>query len=120
MGRKYVSPITAGLTPDNWEERINLKDMSLDEMADLWGDLKVMEKLGEKVGGYMKEACKARLPEGETEFIGTNFRFELNDRSRAGNLNKDLILEEMGEDWVEEHLNPDTEYVEARLTRVTE
>ncbi len=120
MGRKYISPITSQLTPDNWQEKINLKDMSLDEMTDLFGDLKAMEALGKKVGGFMKEACKAHLPEGESEFVGSHFQFVLNDRYRAGGLNKDKIAEEMGEDWIEEHTNPGTEYVELRLTRVEE
>ena len=116
--KKYVSPITAGLTPDNWKEKVNLADMSLDEMTDLWGDLKAMEALGKKVGGFMKEACKARLPDDETEFIGHHFQFELNDRYRKGGLDGDMILEEMGEAWVEDHSKEGTDYVEARLTPV--
>ena len=120
MARKYVSPITAKLTPDGWQDQINLADMSLDEMTDLWGDLKAMEALGKKIGGYMKVACRARTPEGDSEFVGSHFQFVINPRVRAGGLNRDRCLEDMGEQWVDDHSNPPTEYEEMRLTKVKE
>lgn len=114
--KKYVSPLTKELTPDNWKDKINLKDMSLDEMTELLADLKAMEALGKKIGGFMKEAVKARMPEGEMEYVGGSFTVTLNERSRAGGLDEDKITEEMGEGWVEDHRKPPIEYTELRLT----
>lgn len=116
--KKYISPLTSGLTPDNWQEKINLQDLSLDDLTDLLGDLKAMEALGKKVGGFVKEAVYGRMPEDVFEHATNNFAFVINDRTRAGGLNKEKILEEMGEDWVEEHSNPPTEYKELRMSRV--
>ncbi len=116
--RKYISPITATLTPDNWEEKINLKDMSLDEMSELLWDLKKMESLGKKLGGYMKEACTARIPEGMMEHVGPRVGFVLNDRERAGSLDREKCIEEMGIVWVTGHSKPATEYVELRISLV--
>ena len=118
MARKYVSALTAGLTPDNWQEKINVKDLSLEEVTDLLGDFKEMEKFGKKLAGYFKEVAVAKLPDGETEFIGHNFMFTLMERSRAGGLDKILIMEEMGAEWVEDHCKEATEYTELRLNRV--
>ncbi|KKN65450.1 hypothetical protein LCGC14_0481700 [marine sediment metagenome] len=117
--KRYISPITKELTPTDWKDKINLSDMSLDEMTELLADLKVMEAMGKKVGGYMKEAVKARMPEGEMEYIGARFIVTLNDRLRSGGLDGDKILEEMGEDWCEERMKPDIEYTELRLSVVT-
>ncbi len=113
--KKYVSPITAGLTMDNWESRINLSDMSLDSLIDLLGDLKAMEALGKKVGGFLREAVGGKMPEDEIEYYGTHFSIVLNECSRAGGLDKDKITEEMGVDWVEEHSKPLIEYTELRI-----
>jgi len=118
MARKYVSPITSKLTPDNWEDHINIAAMSLDELTDLLGDFKKMEAFGKKLGGFFKEAVKGKLPPGEREYVGTHFQFVINERSRAGGLNKDLILEEMGEEWVADHSLPPIEYEELRLSPV--
>lgn len=118
MSRKYASPLTAKLTPDNWDEHVNVASMSLDDILDLMGDLKKMEALAKKVGGFAKEALKAKMPPGDTEFVGSNFQVQLNDRVRKGGLNRDLITEEMGEEWVEDHSNPPTEYTEVRVKPV--
>ncbi len=118
MARKYVSPITAGLTPEGWQEKINLNNMTLDEMMDLWGDLKAMEAMGKRVGGYMKEACRVRLPDGETEFIGTTFQFTVTPGSREAELSKEKCLEEFGQDWIDDHLKARIKFDVFRLTRV--
>ncbi len=116
--RKYVSPITSKLTPDNWQDQLNLKDLSLDDLTDLLGDLKAMEAFGKKVGGFIKEAVYGRMPDNVTEHTTPNFCFVINERTRAGSLNKEKILEDMGEEWVEEHTNAPTEYKELRMSRV--
>ncbi len=118
--RKYISPITAGLTPDNWQENINLANMSLDETLDLWGDFKAMEAFGKKLGGFLKQAVRAKMPDDEPEPIYENPRWQVavNLRSRKGGLDKDLITEEMGVEWVEDHSKPSTEYEEIKLKAV--
>lgn len=120
MSRKYVSPLTSKLSPDNWKDKINLADMSLDELTDLLGDLKAMEKFGKQVGGFIKEAVYGRLPDGVTEHATSNFAFAINERVRAGGLDEEKITAEMGEDWVEEHRKPPIEYKELRMSVVTE
>ena len=77
-----------------------------------------MESLGKKVGGFIKEAVYGRMPEDVYEHATTNFAFVISERTRAGGLNKEKILEDMGEDWVEEHTNAPTEYKELRMSRV--
>ena len=116
--KKYISPLTAGLTPENWKERINPADMTLDETMELLKDLKTMEAFGKKVGGFLKEVVKGKMPDGEMEYTGSRFIVNLNERSRSGGLDKDKILEEMGEEWCEDRMKPDIEYVEVRLTEV--
>ncbi len=118
--KKYISPMTASLTPDNWKELIQPTSMTLDETMALLKDLKTMEAFGKKVGGFLKEVVKGKMPEGEMEYVGTRFIVNLNDRSRSGGLDKDKILEEMGEAWCEDRMKPDIEYTEVRLTEVTE
>ncbi len=116
--KKYRSPITKDLTPDGWKDKINLADMSLDAMTELLADLKIMEAMGKKIGGYMKEAVKARMPEGEMEYVGAHFIVNLKDCSRSGGLDGDKILSEMGEVWCEDRMKPDIEYTELRLSVV--
>ena len=82
--RKYVSTITKDLTLDNWKDKINLSDMSLDDLTDLLGDLKAVEKLGKQVGGYIKEAIYGRMPDDTTEHATRYFAFTINPRVRAG------------------------------------
>lgn len=117
--KKYESSLTAKLTSDNWQEKVNLNTMSLEDVTDLLGDFKEMEKFAKKMAGYFKEAAVAKLPEGETEYTGVHFMFELTDRFRAGGLDRDAILGEMGTAWVEDHCKDGTEYVELRMKRVT-
>jgi hypothetical protein len=116
--KKYLHPVTATLTPDNWKEKINMNDLSLDELITIWGDLKSMEKLAKQVGGFLREVVGPRLP--DDEYDSTYFHTQRTERVRAGGLNKPLIEEEMGEDWIMEHLTDPTEYVEIRVTRLEE
>lgn len=116
--RKYVSSITKDLTLGNWKDKINLPDMSLDDLTDLLGDLKAVEKLGKQVGGFIKEAIYGRLPDDVTEHATDNFTFAINNRVRAGSLDKVKITEEMGEEWVIEHSGPPIEYKELRMSAV--
>lgn len=120
MARKYKSTLTAAITPDNWKDSLNLPELSLDDLTDLVGDFKQMEKLGKQLAGYLKEAITARMPEGETEYSGPHFMIQFNERSRAGALNEEMIKEEMGEDWCEEHRKDPIEYTEMRVTPVLE
>jgi len=116
--KKYVSTITKDLTLDNWKDKIDLTDMSLDDLTDLLGDLKAVEKLGKQVGGYIKEAIYGRMPDDVTEHATSNFAFVINDRVRAGGLNKEKIIEDMSEEWVIDHTNAPTEYKELRMSAV--
>lgn len=116
--KKYEHELTKDLTPDNWNDKINLNALSLDDLTTLLGDFKAMEAFSKKVGGFLKETVKARMPEGEDEYVGPVFAVFRNHRVRMGGLNRDLVLEDMGEEWVQAHSNPETEYDEIRLCRV--
>lgn len=119
MTRKYDSPLTAKLTADNWKEHLGDVDrFSLDELIDILGDMKKVKGFATMVEGYLKEIVKARMPDDAYE--SPRWVLERNLRVRAGGLNRDLILEEMGEDWVEEHSNEPTEYTELRMKRKEE
>ncbi len=118
MARKYTSPLTAAITPDNWKEQLDLPTLSLDDLTSLVGDFKQMEKLGKKLAGFLKEAITARMPKGETEYFGPYFGVVFNERSRAGALDEDKIKEEMGEDWCEDHRKDPIEYTEMRVTAI--
>lgn len=120
MARKYKSPLTSTLTPDNWEENLNLPELSLDDLTSLVGDFKQMEKFGKQLAGYLKEAITARMPEGETEYAGPYFAVVFKDCSRAAALDEDVIKEEMGEDWLEDHRKPPIEYTEMRVKAVVQ
>ncbi len=117
--KRYVSPLTQHLTPENWKDKLNLAELSLDGLTDLLGDLKAMEKFGKVLGGYIKEAVLARVPECTTEYATENFAFVLNDRVRVGGLDEDKIRDEMGEVWVEDRRKPPIEYTELRMSAVT-
>jgi len=117
--KKYISPITAGLTPDNWQDKVNPADLSLDEALDLLGDFKAMVAFGKKLEGFVKEVVKSKMPDDdEPEYTGTHWYVQVNHRTRKGGLDKEKITDEMGEDWVEEHSKPNTEYDELRLKAV--
>lgn len=120
MARKYTSPITATLTPDNWKEQLKLPELSLDDLTSLVGDFKQMEKFGKQLAGYLKEAITSRMPEGETEYFGPHFGIVFNERVRSGALDETMIKEEMGEDWVEDHRKDPIEYTEMRVTAVAQ
>jgi len=119
--KKYISPITAALTPDNWQEKVNPADMSLDELLDLWGDFKAMEAFGKKLGGYLKQVVRSKMPEDEhdePEYTNTRWTATVNQRERKGGLDEASIIEDMGIEWVDEHRKPPTEYEELRLKAI--
>jgi len=118
MSKKYASALTSQITPDNWEEKLNLPQLSLDDITNLIGDFKRMESLGKKLTGYLKVAARARMPDDEDSYAGPNWALTFNPCSRAGGLNEELITEEMGEEWTEAHRKPPIEYTEMRVSAV--
>ncbi len=113
--KKYIHPLTSSLTPDNWKDKINLDDMTVDDLVELLKDCRVMEAFGKKLGGFLKEVVKARC-EGLEEYDGRKIYAEFVPGYREGNLDGDLVLEEMGEEWVEEHRKEGTPYITIQLT----
>ena len=116
--KKYKSPYTKTLSPDNWKDNINPASLNLDEAIDLLSDFRAMEAFGKKVGGFLKEVVKSKMPVddyGEGDYDNETFHVQVRIRTRVGGLNKPLILEEMGEEWVEEHSMEPTEYEELRI-----
>lgn len=83
-------------------------------------DMAEMEKLAKQLRGFLKEVIMPRLsnnPDEDVNFENDNFTVDVLNRVRAGGLDRDKILEEMGEDWVEEHSKESTEYKEMRIRR---
>ncbi len=118
MARKYKSPLTSKLTPDNWKDELNLPALSLEDLTDLVGDFKAMEKMGKQLAGFLKEAIRARLPQAEDFFAGPHFEVQFNPRVRAGALDEAKCVEDMGEEWVEDRRKPPIEYTEMRVNPV--
>ena len=115
---KYTSPLTSKLTKKNWQDTIDLKTMSLDDMINLAGDMRDMESLGKAVRGYLKEAIVARFPDKETEHSTKKWTVTPSDRVRKGGLDEARILEDMGEQFVEKYRKEPTEYMELRFKEV--
>ena len=113
--KKYIHPLTAKLTPETWKDQLNLADLDVDDLIELLKDFRTMENFGKKLGGFLKEVIKARCDDLE-EFDGRKVYAEFVHADRAGNLNVELIEEEMGEEWVEEHRKDSTSFVTIKLT----
>ena len=119
MTKKYIHPLTKDITPDNWTEKMDLNALSLDDCAELYKDFKNMEAFGKKLGGYLREAVNARMKDDEFE-TPRRVKVVRTVRVRKGGLDVGLIEEEMGQEWVEEHRLPETEYFEIRASLVEE
>jgi hypothetical protein len=118
MAKKYASALTSTITPDNWEDKLQMSKLSLDDITNLIGDFKAMEKMGKMLSGYLKVAARARIPEDEDFYEGPNWALQFNPRSRAGGMDEEKILEDMGEEWTEDHRKPPIEYTEMRVSAV--
>ena len=114
MARKYMSPLTKDLTPENWLEQIDLQKLNLDELIDIYGDMKVMEKMSKAITGFLKEAIVARMPEDDYESV--NFAMTRIERERTS-LDSTRVKEEMGMTWYEEHCKS-TSYIELRIAKL--
>lgn len=111
---KFISPLTKELSLANWKEKIDLKALSLDEMTDLLGDLRNLEKLGKKVGGFIKEAVYARVDREKPTRAG-HYEVVVNHVVRKGGLDEAKIIDDMGEEWLAAYRKDDIEYDEVRL-----
>lgn len=118
--KKYISPLTAKLTPDNWQEKLNLPTLSLEDRIDLLGDFKSMLKFAKIMEGYLKEAVRAAMPEDEMEYVGHHFAIQINHRIRKGGYDVDRMKEDMGEDWIAQYEKEPVEYDEMRVAPVEE
>ncbi|MEE8598591.1 MAG: hypothetical protein V3S69_03640, partial [Dehalococcoidales bacterium] len=67
------------------------------------------------LGGFLKEVVKARC-EGMEEFDGRTVYAQFVPGYREGNLDVELIGEEMGIEWVENHRKEGTEFITIKLT----
>ncbi len=128
MSKKYESPLTAKITPDNWQELINPSDLTLDEMIALRWDFGRMEKFGKKLAGYMKELVKARMPDDSPmSYSGTAWATEFIPTARKANLDESKLVVEfikLGVDkeeveaLVESCRKPDIKYNTMKVSKV--
>lgn len=112
--KKYNHALTKDLTPDNWQEKVNLDALTVDDLVDLLADMRKMEAFGKRLGGFLKEVIRTRCPDMD-EYDSPHFVVTFNPQYRAGGLDTDRIMEEMGEEWVEEHRKEGTEFVTIKL-----
>jgi hypothetical protein len=113
--KKYTHELTKDLTPDNWREKLNLDDLTVDDLIELLKDMRSMENFGKKLGGFLKEVIKARCKDME-EYDGRKIYALFTESFREGNLDMEVILEEMGEEWVESHRKDGTDFITIKLT----
>ncbi len=118
--KRYTHALTDKLNPETWKDLLNLDALSQDDLVNIFGDMKAMESFSKKVAGFLREVIVSRMPEDEDEYDSSYYHIQRNYRERVGGLNRDLILEDMGEIWVDGHTQPSTEYVELRITRLEE
>ena len=111
-------PLTAQLSLENFRELIQPHALSLDELVSILGDLKAMEKLAKEAKKYVRGLVDGRMRGGLSEYKGTHFEVTRTDRYRAGNLDKELIEEELGADWIHAHSHDGTNYTEIRCKRL--
>lgn len=91
-----------GIDADNWREKLNLGDKSLDEIIDLLGDVKQQVKLYERMEGFLREALLARMPEGVMEYSTEAYMVQRTVGERVF-LDTGKVKEEMGEEWYQAH-----------------
>lgn len=109
MGKKYQSPITAKLTPDNWQELLNPQQVSVDELITVCFDMRKMQSMSKKIDGYLKQAICARLP--DDEYATSLFDIVRNeDNIRVGNIDVDRLLEDMGQNFVAKYRKESSPY----------
>ena len=106
------------LTAINWQELLKPKTLSPSEMVDILGDVKAELKLLALVEGFLKETITATQDEDEFEFDADRFHVIRVAKTRFG-LSKDMVLEDMGQEWVEKHSST-TEYFEMRVVPIKE
>ncbi len=106
------------LTPDNFKELLNPKQLNAMQLVDILGDVKAEATFLKKVDGYMKELIAATQDEDEFEFEASRFFVTRVSKARFG-LSKDLVLEDMGEEWVDNH-STTTDYFEMRIKPIKE
>lgn len=112
--KKYKHPLTAQITPENWQEKLNLQNLSLEDISTLLGDFKAMEAMGKKLAGFLREVALSRMEDDEYE--GPYFILERSTQWRSGSLDKELIMEEMGEEWIETHSKEGQDVTVLRVT----
>lgn len=105
--------------PEAWDELLADEALTQDDFIEIYADFRDLEAFGKKVKGYLREVVNARLIDDE-HITKHNVKVVRTHRVRKGGLDRELILEEMGEEWVEEHSKPDTEYDELRVSRIME
>lgn len=113
--KKYIHPRTKDLNPDNWKDKLNLDDLSVDDLLELMKDFKTMENFGKKVAGFLREIVQSRC-EGLEEFDGRKTYTTFTPGFREGNLDVEKCTEEMGEEWVENHRKDGSNFTTVKIT----
>lgn len=90
------------LTQDNFRELINPKRLSKSQMLSLIAQAKRIQKFYAQVEGMLKESFVSMFDEDEFEFENEDWTATRVMQTRT-TLSKDLVLEDMGQEWVEEH-----------------
>lgn len=109
MAMKYLTKVTKQLDNNNWQEKLDLKKTPLEELGRVIKDARDVQKLFEKVEGYLKQVVSARIEYDEPLEISIPGSNELylevtkTQGSRAGGLDVDRLLEDYGPEFVEKY-----------------
>lgn len=115
MAKKYMSLVSSKLTPDGWKEQLNLKTLSVHELLDIFGDMKQMEALGKKVGGFVREVLIARGDGREIE--NDNFIFSPSDTPGKPTLDTARMEEDMGPQFMQKYRGTGDNFTTVQLKR---
>lgn len=111
--KKYSHKLTKELTPDNWQDKLNPQALSVDDLMALLFDMRKMESLSKKIGGWLKEILKTRTD--CEDYDGDYFAVHFVDGYRQGGLDVDALTAEYGEDWIDKWRKEGTPYVTIKL-----
>lgn len=84
------------------------------DLIDKLGALNTQIKILEREANFLKEAAKARFQPGD--YSGTLYKAAVAIRSRVA-LSKELVLQDMGEEWVQQH-SAETTFTEIRFAPI--
>ncbi len=98
----FKSDLTELLFDVDWQSHLAADKVSLDELVNIFGDMKDLEKIAKKIAGYCREMIDGRMEEDEDEYESDYYSIS-RTFSETTKLNNDLIRASETDEWIEEH-----------------